>query len=49
MIELVIDGHDSITLNDDGTIDVIKDNENSDLTDSINLDNVPSFVNIIND
>lgn len=49
MIELMIDGNNSVTLNDDGTIDIIKDHEHEDTTDFVNSDNLPSFVNIIND
>lgn len=47
MIELIVDGSKAITLNDDGTIDIIKDKEA--LASIVGDDNVPSFVNIIED
>lgn len=43
MIELVVDGSNAMTLNDNGTIDV-KDKEK--LGDVVNYDNLPGFVNI---
>lgn len=43
MIELVVDGSNAMTLNDNGTIDV-KDKEK--LGDVVNYDNLPVFVNI---
>lgn len=47
MIELIVDGSKAMTLNDDGTIEIVKDNEA--LAEIVNSDNMPSFVNIIND
>lgn len=43
MIELVVDGNDTMTLNDNGTI-LVK-NKNS-LGDVVDTDNLPSFVSI---
>lgn len=43
MIELIVDGSNTMTLNDNGTIDV---KDKSKISDVVNCDNVPPFVNI---